>query len=76
MVQAIRKQLEAAGGGQTPVILCSPQIRAAVRRIVEPAMPQVAVLAYNEIVKSVQVQSRGMVVLTDETENIPVPVDR
>ena len=76
MVQAIRKQLEAGGGGQTPVLLCSPQIRAAVRRIIEPAMPQVAVLAYNEIVKSVQVQSRGMVVLTDETENVPVSVDR
>ena len=76
MVQAIRKQLEAAGGAQTPAILCSPQIRAAVRRIIEPTMPQVAVLAYNEVVKSVQVQSRGMVVLTDETENVPVSVDR
>jgi flagellar biosynthesis protein FlhA len=78
IVAEIQKQLKAAvagSGGQTPVILCSPQIRAAVRRIIEHSLPHVAVLAYNEIVKSVQVQSRGMVVLSDETENVQSPVN-
>jgi len=58
-----------------PVVLCSPQVRAAVRRIIEQTLPQVAVLAYNEIVKSVQVQSRGMVVLSDESEKVPSTVN-
>jgi flagellar biosynthesis protein FlhA len=74
---AIRKQLQACAsalGGQMPAILCSPQVRAAVRRILEPVLPHVAVLAYNEIVKSVQVQSRGMVVLSDEPQNVPSAV--
>lgn len=74
----IHKQVQAAtssSGGQMPAVLCSPQVRAAVRRIIEQTLPQVAVLAYNEIVKSVQVQSRGMVVLSDESEKVPSTVN-
>ena len=43
------------------VILCSPQIRSAVRRMVEAPMPQVAVLAYNEIVSEVSVEAVGLI---------------
>ncbi len=57
------------------VILCSPQVRAWLRRMIEPAMAHVAVLAYNEIVRGVEVQSVGMVVLKDEPENVPSAVD-
>ncbi|MCZ6654958.1 MAG: FHIPEP family type III secretion protein, partial [Planctomycetota bacterium] len=54
-------------GGQTPVVLCSPQVRAWVRRIIEAALPQVAVLAFNEIVRGVEIESLGLVVLKNET---------
>ncbi len=54
-------------GGQTPVVLCSPQVRAWVRRIIEAALPQVAVLAFNEIVRGVDIESLGLVVLKNES---------
>ena len=47
--------------GRTAVLLCSPQIRAAVRRMVEAGLPHVAVLAYNEIVPEVAVEAVGMI---------------
>ncbi|MCH8912664.1 MAG: flagellar biosynthesis protein FlhA [Planctomycetes bacterium] len=56
-----------SSGGQTPVVLCSPQVRAWVRRIIEAALPQVAVLAFNEIVRGVEIESLGLVVLKNET---------
>jgi len=56
-----------SSGGQTPVVLCSPQVRAWVRRIIEAALPQVAVLAFNEIVRGVEIESLGMVVLKNDS---------
>jgi flagellar biosynthesis protein FlhA len=47
--------------GRTAVLLCSPQIRSAVRRMIEAALPQVAVLAYNEIVPDVSVEAIGLI---------------
>ena len=47
--------------GRNAVILCSPQIRAAVRRMIEGGVPQVAVLGYNEIVPDVSVEAVGLV---------------
>ena len=47
-------------GGHSPVVLCSPPVRSAVRRMLEPSLPNVAVLGYNEI-DSVQVESVAMV---------------
>jgi flagellar biosynthesis protein FlhA len=47
--------------GRSAVVLCGPQIRGAVRRMIEGALPQVAVLAYNEIVPDVTVQAVGLV---------------
>lgn len=46
--------------GRPGVLLCSPQVRAAVRRLIESAMPQVAVLAYNEIPAGVSVEAVAM----------------
>ncbi len=48
-------------GGHTPVILCSPQIRPQVRRIAEGIQAGIHVLSFNEIEKSVDVESVGMV---------------
>ena len=43
------------------MVLCSPQIRAALRRMIESSVPQVAVMAYNEIVPDVSVEAVGLV---------------
>jgi hypothetical protein len=39
--------------------------------MIEPAMPHVAVLGFNEIVRGVEVRSQGIVVLSDEFANVP-----
>ncbi len=70
VVDAIRRAVEQAVpacGGQSPVLLCSPQIRVWVRRLIEPAMSLVAVLSFNEIVRGVELESHGMVVLDEES---------
>ena len=70
IVDAIRAEVEkatTAAGGRPPVILCPPQIRAWVRRMIEAPLASVAVLSYNEIVRGFEVESHGVVMLTDET---------
>lgn len=74
IVTAIRERVEQGStqaAGAVVVVLCSPQVRMWVRRLIEQAMPHVPVLAYNEIVRGIEVQSLGLVVLTDGTENVP-----
>ncbi len=61
LVKTIAEQLQRlVAGGHPPVVLCSPPVRSPVRRLVEAALPNVAVLGYNEI-DSVQVESISMV---------------
>jgi flagellar biosynthesis protein FlhA len=70
LVAAIRSTVEqaaAASKGRPPILLTPPQIRLWVRRLLEVHLPSVAVLSYNEVVRGVEVESHGMVVLTDET---------
>jgi flagellar biosynthesis protein FlhA len=74
IVAAIRGRVEqgnAQAAGHTVAVLCSPQVRMWVRRLIEQSMPHVPVLAYNEIVRGIEVQSLGLVVVTDGTENLP-----
>jgi len=59
--QISEKATELTQTGRSAVILCSPQIRGAVRRMIESSLPQVAVLAYNEIVPEVAVEAVGLV---------------
>jgi flagellar biosynthesis protein FlhA len=42
--------------GRQPVVLCSSEVRPAVRQLIAPSMPEAAVLAYNEV-ESVEVHS-------------------
>ncbi len=53
------KKLVAAG--HAPVILCSPQVRAQVRKVAETIQPGLAVLSYNEILREVRVEALGLV---------------
>ena len=50
--------------GRSAVLLCSPQIRLPLRRMIEASLPQTAVLAYNEVVSEVSVEAVAMVGLT------------
>jgi flagellar biosynthesis protein FlhA len=47
--------------GRSAVILCGPQVRSAIRRMIEGALPQAAVLAYNEVPTGLTVEAVGLV---------------
>jgi len=69
IVEAIQVEIDkatASAKGKPPVVLTAPQVRVWVRKLIENRMPAIAVLSYNEIVRGVEVESHGMVVLTDE----------
>ncbi|MCA9287249.1 MAG: flagellar biosynthesis protein FlhA [Phycisphaerales bacterium] len=62
MAENVGRGLEKlTGAGHLPVIVASPQVRAAVRQIVEPYVPGVTVLGYNEIVSEVEVESLALI---------------
>jgi flagellar biosynthesis protein FlhA len=50
-----------ARDGRPPVVLCTPQVRSAVRKLVEPVAPQVAVLSLSEVVADVTPDVIGVV---------------
>ncbi len=51
----------AENAGVRPVLVCAPQIRAAVRRLVAPAVERLPVLAYSELGAAREVRSVGVV---------------
>ncbi len=61
LTQLASFQAEAENQGHRPVLVCSPQLRAAVRRLVRPALHQLPVLSYSELVGADQVRSVGVV---------------
>jgi len=63
MIQELQRLIQA---GHQPVILASPQVRAQVRRLLEPHLPNAAVLGYNEVSKGVEVESLGLVQLESQ----------
>ena len=52
--------------GHAPIVIASPAVRAPVRQLLEPYLPNVAVLGYNEIVSGVEVESLGLVSLPED----------
>jgi flagellar biosynthesis protein FlhA len=56
-IAAAVEPLEAAG--YPPIVLVSPQIRAAVRKVTAPHLPQLHVLSYAEITRDTQVEVVG-----------------
>ncbi len=59
--QISTKATELTQAGRSAVILCSPQVRLAVRKMIEPTLPHMAVLSYNEVVPDVTVEAIGIV---------------
>jgi flagellar biosynthesis protein FlhA len=47
--------------GHSPVVLVSPQIRAALKQMTAPHIPQLIVLSYNEITRDSKIESLAMV---------------
>jgi flagellar biosynthesis protein FlhA len=43
-----------------PVVLVSPQIRAGLKQLTAPHLPQLVVLSYNEITRDTLIESVGM----------------
>ena len=44
-----------------PVVLVSPQIRAALKQMTAPHLPQLVVLSYNEITRDTKIESVAMI---------------
>ncbi len=67
VIEQIGKQIEAIEmSGHAPVCICSPNIRLALRRLVEASHPSLTVVSYNEILPSAELVSLGMVRLQDD----------
>jgi flagellar biosynthesis protein FlhA len=62
LVAALRNQVEhAVARGTRPVLLCSARVRRHLRRLVEQAVPQLAVCSYNEIAPGISVETIGVI---------------
>ncbi|MEB3222934.1 MAG: flagellar biosynthesis protein FlhA [Candidatus Sericytochromatia bacterium] len=63
LLKTVQAQVERMlANGQQPVVLCSSKVRLVFRRLIERKLPQVSVLAYNEIVPpQTEVQAVGTV---------------
>ncbi len=61
LTELARFQMEAENRNLTPVVVCAPQLRAAVRRMVQPSLGRMPVLSYRELSGGAQVRSVGVV---------------
>lgn len=67
LIEKIKSQAELMqAAGYIPVCICSPNIRLALRRLVEASCPSLAIVSYNEILPDVELISTGMVRLNDD----------
>ncbi len=62
LINNINREIENSikATGNQPVILCSSQIRIALRRLLERTFPQISVMSYNEVAPNVTARSVGM----------------
>ena len=59
--EILRALQQVTAMGHQPVVLASPPVRAVVRQILEPHIPTVGVLGYNEVVAGVEIESVALV---------------
>jgi len=52
--------------GHSPILLCAPNVRLAMRKLMEPINANLVILSYNELTLDVEVMSSGVVRLTDD----------
>ena len=64
LIAAMKSEVERISGeGYTPLLLCSSQIRLALKRLTERSLPDLTLLAYNEIMPQIEVNAVGNVAL-------------
>jgi flagellar biosynthesis protein FlhA len=56
---------ELTQSGRSAVLLCSPQVRCSLRRMIESNLPHVAVLSFNEVVQGITVEAVALVGMND-----------
>jgi flagellar biosynthesis protein FlhA len=61
-----RQIATAQNAGLQPIVLCSPSVRLALKRLTERAAPQLVVLSYSEIAPGLKVESIGQITATEE----------
>jgi flagellar biosynthesis protein FlhA len=59
-----------ASRGLQPVLLCSPTVRIHLRRILERFVPNLVVLAHNEITRDAKLTSLGLLELQHANETV------
>jgi flagellar biosynthesis protein FlhA len=52
---------EAERSGFSPVLVCSPQVRAALARLIRQVLPRLPVISYTEVSRTAQIESLGVV---------------
>jgi flagellar biosynthesis protein FlhA len=59
---SLRNEVEkVAQQGHTPVLLVSPQVRAAVKQVVDSALPHLVVMSFNEVTRDTTLVTHGVV---------------
>lgn len=67
VIEKIKKQADLMmSAGYQAVCICSPNIRLALRRLVEAACPSLSVVSYNEILPDIELVSTGIVRLNND----------
>jgi flagellar biosynthesis protein FlhA len=61
LTELARFMFEAENQNLTPVVVCAPQLRPAVRRMVQPSLGRMPVVSYRELSGSAQIRSVGVV---------------
>ena len=61
LTQVAQSLVDAENRNLRPLLVCAPQLRAAVRRLVRPAVERLPVLSYRELTGNAQVRSAGVV---------------
>ena len=66
LLMAIKTQIEfLSQRGHAPIALCSPRTRLHIRRLIESSFPMLTVLSYAEIAPDINIDSIGMVKLSN-----------
>src|SRR3954451_21365306 len=52
---------DAERSGLSPVLVCSPQVRAALARLMRQVLPRLPVISYAEVSRTAQIESQGVV---------------
>lgn len=67
VISAMNKEARTlSDSGAIPICLCAPNVRLALRKLMEASNPNLVILSYNEITADVEVVSSGIVRLHDD----------